>query len=228
VGDDRLDRELASLGILGDPVRRALYLHVVRAADAVGRDEAAAAVGIGRSLAAFHLDRLVEEDLLAAGYRRLSGRSGPGAGRPAKVYRPRRWISVTIPARDYELAARLLVEAVEPDQPGLVEGAARQGRALGEAARREIRGRRTRRALIVAAVALLDEHGFHPAVGRDGGIALGNCPFDALADDRPDTICRLNLALLRGVLEGLGIEHLEAVPRPRNGACCVVLRPPAE
>jgi predicted ArsR family transcriptional regulator len=220
---DRLDRDLASLGILGDPVRRALYLHVVRAPDAVGRDQAAAAVGVSRSLAAFHLDRLVEEDLLEADYRRLSGRAGPGAGRPSKVYRARREISVAVPQRDYELAARLLVEAVRPDQPGLSEAAHREGRAQGEAAGRGMRGRRTRRAQSAAAVALLEDRGFSPALGRDGRIRLGNCPFDALAAARPDTICRLNLALLRGILEGLGIEHLEASPRPRNGACCVVL-----
>lgn len=221
----QLDRDLASLGMLGDPVRRALFLYVIRAADAVGRDEAAAAVGIGRSLAAFHLDRLVDEELLEAGYRRLSGRTGPGAGRPAKVYRPRREIAVTVPERDYELAARLLVESVEPDQPGLLEGARRRGRELGEAARRRLRGRRTRRALSAAAVEWLEGQGFHPALGPGGEIRLGNCPFDSLATDRPDTICRLNLALISGVLEGLGIDHLRAAPRPRNGACCVVLRP---
>jgi predicted ArsR family transcriptional regulator len=224
VHTDRLDRELASLGILGDPVRRALYLYVVRAGDAVGRDEAAAAAGVGRSLAAFHLDRLVGEDLLEAEYRRLSGRAGPGAGRPAKVYRPGRGIAVTVPERDYELAARLLVDATSPDQPGLVEGAGRRGRALGEDATRAIRGRRTRRALTAEAMRLLEEHGFHPAA-VDGEIRLRNCPFDSLAADRPDTICRLNLALLGGVLEGLGAAHLEAAPHPRNGACCVVLRP---
>jgi predicted ArsR family transcriptional regulator len=223
VTDDRLDRDLASLGVLGDPVRRALYLHVVRAPDTVGRDQAAVAVGISRSLAAFHLDRLVEEGLLEADFRRLSGRAGPGAGRPSKVYRRRREIAVSVPRRDYELAARLLMGAIRPGHPGLGEAAHREGRALGEAARRGMRGRRTRRALSAAAVGLLEDRGFHPFLRPDGTIRLGNCPFDALAADHADTICRLNLAFLRGVIEGLGIDHLEAEPRPRNGACCVAL-----
>ncbi len=210
--------------MLGDPVRRALYLHVVRADDAVGREEAAAAIGIGRSLAAFHLDRLVDEELLEADYRRLTGRTGPGAGRPAKVYRPRRPISVTVPERDYELAARLLVDSLPPGGPGPSPGARRRGQDLGEAARAALRGRRTRRARTEAIVALLEEHGFRPEVGPDGTIRLGNCPFDALAADRPEAICGLNLELVRGILEGLGSEHLEAVARPRGGACCVEVR----
>ena len=53
----------------------------------VDGNEAAASVGISRALAAFHLDRLVKDGLLIPEYRRLSGRTGPGAGRPAKLYR---------------------------------------------------------------------------------------------------------------------------------------------
>ena len=81
---------------------------------AVGRDEAAGAVGVSAALAAFHLDRLVETGLLVPEYRRLSGRTGPGAGRPAKLYRraPRE-VSVSLPERRYETAARLFAETME-------------------------------------------------------------------------------------------------------------------
>ena len=85
----------------------------------VGRDEAAAAAGIGRALAVYHLDKLVESGLLTASYQRPPGRSGPGAGRPAKLYaRSGREFAVTVPPREYELAARLLVQAVEADPSG--------------------------------------------------------------------------------------------------------------
>src|SRR3954462_9711428 len=83
----RAEEELAALAPLAEPMRRRLYLHVATSAEAVGRDEAAAAVGISRALAAFHLDRLVDEGLLDTEFLRRSGRSGPGAGRPAKLYR---------------------------------------------------------------------------------------------------------------------------------------------
>ncbi len=123
--------DLASLSTLDDPVRRRLYEVVARQPGPVGRDEAAAAAGVGRALAVYHLDKLVDSGLLTATYQRPAGRSGPGAGRPAKLYaRADREFAVTVPPRSYELAARLLVHAVEADTSG-------QSRAaLGQAARR--------------------------------------------------------------------------------------------
>ncbi len=106
--------DLAALSSLDDPVRRRLYEVVRERTEPVGRDEAAAAAGVGRALAVYHLDKLVEAGLLTASYQRPPGRSGPGAGRPAKVYtRSDREFAVTVPPREYELAARLLVQAVE-------------------------------------------------------------------------------------------------------------------
>src|SRR6266566_9200597 len=103
--------DLASLNSLDDPLRRRLYEVVTSRAGPVSRDEAAAAAGIGRALAVYHLDKLVEAGLLTASYQRPGGRSGPGAGRPAKLYaRSGREFTVTVPPREYELAARLLVE----------------------------------------------------------------------------------------------------------------------
>ena len=77
--------QIAALSVLGEPSRRALYDHIVSAGDWVGRDAAADAAGIQRGVAAHHLDRLAEEGLLDVDYQRLTGRTGPGAGRPAKV-----------------------------------------------------------------------------------------------------------------------------------------------
>jgi predicted ArsR family transcriptional regulator len=128
---------LASLSSLDDPVRSRLYDFVSGRSEPVGRDEAAAAVGIGRALAVYHLDRLVEAGLLTASYQRPPGRSGPGAGRPAKVYiRSGREFAATVPPREYELAARLLARAVESDDSGrsraaLHEAAAELGAELG-------------------------------------------------------------------------------------------------
>ena len=131
--------DLASLSSLDDPVRRRLYELVTRHTEPVGRDEAAAAAGIGRALAVYHLDKLVESGLLTASYQRPAGRSGPGAGRPAKLYaRSDREFAVTVPPREYELAARLLAQVVESDASGrsraaLLEAARRLGAELGGA-----------------------------------------------------------------------------------------------
>ena len=123
--------DLASLSSLDDPVRRRLYEVVRERAEPVGRDEAAVAAGVGRALAVYHLDKLVEAGLPTASYQRPPGRNGPGAGRPAKLYtRSDREFAVTVPPREYELAARLLVQAVESDPSGNCRA------ALLEAARR--------------------------------------------------------------------------------------------
>ncbi len=133
--------DLASLSTLDDPVRRRLYEIVTRQDGPLGRDEAASAAGIGRALAIYHLDKLVESGLLTASYQRPAGRSGPGAGRPAKLYaRSDREFAVTVPPREYELAARLLVQVVESDASGrsraaLAEAARRLGAELGSAFR---------------------------------------------------------------------------------------------
>src|SRR5215472_9171327 len=95
--------DLESLSCLDDQVRRRLYA-VVSKAEPVGRDDAARAAGIGRALAAYHLDKLVEAGLLTATYQRLGGRTGPGAGRPAKLYaRSDREFAVSVPPPEYEL-----------------------------------------------------------------------------------------------------------------------------
>ena len=131
---DATDRALEQLAALAEPVRRRLYQYVASRPAAVGRDEAANAVGVSRALAAFHLDRLVDDGLLVAEYRRLTGRTGPGAGRPAKLYRlSEHEVEVSLPPRDYRLAAGVFADALDGGDD--VAGAARErGWAIGRAA----------------------------------------------------------------------------------------------
>ena len=111
---DELADDAAGIAALAEPVRRSLYEFVSRQPDAVSREQAAAAVGVPAHTAKFHLERLVTEGLLDVEFRRLSGRSGPGAGRPSKLYRrSSREIEVSLPQRHYDLLGRILAEAVE-------------------------------------------------------------------------------------------------------------------
>ena len=55
-------------------MRRSLYLYALAQGRAVSRDEAAAAVGIRRGLAAFHLDRLADDGMVEV----IVNDSGPG------------------------------------------------------------------------------------------------------------------------------------------------------
>ena len=221
---------ITAVAALGEPTRRRLFDWVAEQPDAVGRDQAAAALGIGRPLAAFHLDRLVEAGLLEVEYRRLTGRTGPGAGRPAKLYRASaREVQVSLPARRYDVVARLLAEgldeAADPAAREAVRAAARRrGRALGERARRELGPRpgraRTRSALVEA----LERTGYAPRPQPDGTIRLANCPYDALVADHRDLVCGANVALTGAVADGLGAQ-LEARLDPQPGWCCAVLTP---
>ena len=220
---------VGTAAVLAEPVRRALYEHVAGRDEPVDRDQAAAAAGIGRPLAAFHLDRLVAAGLLEVEYRRRSGRSGPGAGRPAKFYRRARGLDIelSLPARRYRMAAEIFAEGIDRRAGAAardeVRSAARErGATLGAAQR--VSGRsttqRSRRAARRELLSVLAGEGFEPTDdGRE--IRLRNCPFDVLAAEHRDLTCSMNLALLEGVVAGLGDSGLQAVARPVEGSCCV-------
>jgi predicted ArsR family transcriptional regulator len=215
--------DLASLSSLDDPVRRRLYEVVSRQPGPVGRDEAASAAGVGRALAAYHLDKLIESGLLTASYQRPPGRSGPGAGRPAKLYsRSDREFAVTVPPREYELAARLLVQVVEDDTSG------RSRAGLGEAARRlgaELGGafRQAKAGPHASVEGALAQQGYEPRSGGDGVIRLRNCPFHQLAESHRDVVCGMNLALVEGLVTGLRADGWRPVLDPQPGHCCVAI-----
>lgn len=226
----KLDEELARVAPLADPTRRRLYVIVASRPDGAGREEAAEVAGITRSLAAFHLDRLVEEGLLAIEYRRLTGRSGPGAGRPAKIYRRSGWqISLNLPPKNYELLARLMAQALVTGVGGsagdaLASAAHDLGADLGRQARRRAGARAGEERLLSEAAGVLDDCGFEAA--RDGvGLCLGNCPFSPLSQQFTEVVCRMNLSLMEGVAEGLHLRGSAPVLAPSPDRCCVVFQP---
>jgi predicted ArsR family transcriptional regulator len=211
---------VAALSALDDPVRRRLYDLVCASAAPVGRDEAAAELGITRTLAAYHLDKLAAQGLLTIAFERRSGRRGPGAGRPAKLYaRSTREVSVSVPPRDYGLAAVLLADAAANDETGATE------RALSAAADRlgrELAADEAAGEVDVAAA--LRARGYEPYEDEPGVLRLRNCPFHAAAQRQPEVVCGMNLALLRGMLDGLGVPGLTATLEPGPGRCCVAIR----
>ena len=228
--------DLASLSSLDDPLRRRLYEVVTSHPGPVSRDEAASEAGIGRALAVYHLDKLVESGLLTASYQRPPGRSGPGAGRPAKLYaRSDREFAVTVPPREYELAARLLVQAVEADPSArsravLAKAARRLGTELGSASRPSPAGRDAGEQDAAGPEAgerdvkgVLTQQGYEPCDGADGVIRLRNCPFHQLTEQHREVVCGMNLALVEGLVEGLGADGLRPVLDPQPGHCCVVI-----
>jgi predicted ArsR family transcriptional regulator len=218
-----LPDRVAALAALDDPTRRAVFDLVARAATAVSRDAAADALGVSRRSAAFHLDRLAELGLLVVEYRRPPGRSGPGAGRPAKLYRRTEdEMAVSVPERHYDLAGGLLAAAVTesigtgaPGQEVLHRTAYDAGKTIGAAADN--------------LHAALEDAGYEPRrQGHDSGaVVLGNCPFHRLAQQFTALVCGMNLQLLRGVADGAGDSSYLLELDPGPGRCCVWLRPAA-
>jgi predicted ArsR family transcriptional regulator len=217
--------QVAAVAALAEPTRRRLYEHVARSPQPVSRDEVAAATGVGRPTTAFHLDRLVADGLLDVHHERRSGRTGPGAGRPAKLYRRAECsVSVSLPERRYDLAGELLAAALAEaetsgERPAAVldRRAFRRGRELAEGAGA---GRD-------AVLGVLEEYGFEPRVADDV-ITLANCPFHVLAQEHTELVCGMNLRLLAGVVDVVPGCDLAASLRPGPGSCCVRLEPAGE
>ena len=220
--DQQRQRDLAALGLLDEPVRRQLYDWVVAQSGPVGREAAARAVGVSRALATFHLDKLAAAGLLDASYLRLTGRVGPGAGRPARVYRRAdRELSVSLPERRYARAADLFATALEVagdggPPPALSNAARKLGSELGRASRRGSPRTRLLKALAAG--------GYEPGTERDGAIRLRNCPFDALVDEHRTLVCGTNVAMAAGIVEGAGADELIPVLDAQPGFCCVTFR----
>ena len=221
-----------SIGALSDETRRALYEYVAAQPEPVTRDAAATAVGVAAHMARFHLDRLVEVGLLETEFRRLSGRTGPGAGRPSKLYRRSAGtVTVSLPQRRYDLVGHLLAAAIERASEGVPlsdavdEVSREEGRRIAASApASDLRTPDAETGDDLARVsATLGAHGYEPR--RDGdALTLANCPFDSLARDHTALVCSANLALIDGMLDGLGCRGLCAHGEPHEGQCCVAIR----
>ncbi len=226
-----VDQQFTGLAGLGDPIRRALYRHVAERGVPVSRDEAAHAAGISRPLAAYHLDKLVDDGLLEPRYHRRSSRRGPGAGRPAKHYvRADRQLELSLPPRDYAALAELLAHAVEADPSGaakaaLDHAAAALGAGLGTEAASWTAPDGDPDQVLAAVRQALAARGYEPYDDRDGTIRLRNCPFDRIAAQHRQLVCGANHAMLQALTDQVdgGPATVRAVLDPQPGRCCVTL-----
>jgi predicted ArsR family transcriptional regulator len=228
IGDDPIESAASSLAALADPIRRRLYRFVMGEPGAVSREQGAAGVGVPGHTAKFHLDRLVDDGLLDVEFRRLSGKTGPGAGRPAKLYRrSRRQIALSLPQRSYDLLSTILARGVEeavahgtPMGDVTSRVSRDEGHRIGAAAVQEVAEDEPLRRL----ARTLQPHGYEPRIA-DERMVLENCPFDTVARDHTDLVCGLNREFVDGVAEGLGCTGLAVSLEPSPGRCCVSARP---
>jgi predicted ArsR family transcriptional regulator len=227
------DDRIAAVASLDQPLRRQLHELLAVRDGWTDRDEAATALGVARSVAAFHLDKLADAGVVEVTFERTTGRAGPGAGRPSKMYRlAATEVSASMPERHYHLAGQLLADAVAdsmangtPIDQCLRQVARATGRAMGIEDRTDPDG--GVRAVASDVGAALERHGYEPCVLDEGEIALSNCPFHRLAEDHRSLVCGMNLDLLTGLVEGLNPDpalHARLAPVP--GYCCVRLSHP--
>ena len=218
--------QVAGVSALAEPARRALYLYVVAQPEPVSRDQAAAGAELPRHTAKFHLDKLVVDGLLDTEFRRLSGRRGPGAGRPTKLYRrSERQVSVTLPQRHYDLAGQILAGAVEDatrDGGPVLEAVQRAAAAAGHRLGAAVDPRGSSASPLDDVAAALAAHGYEPRVEGDA-VVLANCPFHALAREHTALVCGMNLHLITAMTEELGQLGVQATLQPAADRCCVRL-----
>ena len=213
----QFDQEVGDLAsALGDTTRRGIYVTVRESAEPMIASGIAELFGIHANVARHHLDHLVADGYLQVSHKRPAGRSGPGAGRPAKHYEPTaKDVSVQFPARRYDLLAELLLRIVERaalDDPGAIaeEVGREYGRELaaelgfGAEDGYEAAARAVARAMTGVGFEMEAQPGEHRFVTR-------HCPFGATADNHPDIVCRLDQGLVSGLLETASQQPLAIV-----------------
>lgn len=212
-------RRMAAVASLGDEKRRQLFEFVASSATAIGRDDAASALGLPRSTASFHLDRLVHDGLLSVEFQKPAGKAGPGSGRPAKMYRTAaREVGASVPDRNYDLAGELMATAIEhsvasnaPVRDSLLATAYREGKAMAQ-------GSRSFQEFLAA-------EGYQPEPDGEGGFVLANCPFHRLSDGHPGVVCVMNGAFLSGAAAGCGDSGERIMANAEPGHCCARIAP---
>ncbi|MFL5927886.1 MAG: helix-turn-helix transcriptional regulator [Gaiellaceae bacterium] len=199
-----------ALEAVGDPELRAALVWVRAQAQPVTADELAEADGVHRNVARSRLERLVAAGLLAAHYERRTGRTGPGAGRPAKIYSVAPQLeNIEFPTRQYEsLFGLLLAELPRAGRPERLRaiGVEFGGRLAQAAGLRPAKRARTGLERMCAAVRRLGYQAtlLELADGR-AVVATPMCPLRPLVREQPDA------ALVdRGMWAGLASAALAA------------------
>ena len=199
-------------GISARELRVAL-LYVRGQGGPVTADDAADALGVHRSVARGRLERLLAAGLLEASYARLSGRTGPGAGRPAKLYRSAPELeALEIPPRHLAtLVAHLLDEMPKGTrEQALRRAGERFGRDLARAAR--LRPRARVRDGLEQACAAVRSLGFQAVLesleGDTAVISTPTCPLRPLVVERPE-VAHLDRGMWAGLVER-AVRHTRA------------------
>jgi len=221
------------LDAIGDQELRETLLYTRARPLPVTADEVAAAHGVHRNVARGRLERLANAGLLIRSFERRTGRTGPGAGRPAKTYRVAPELSaIEFPERRYEQLIGLVVDAL-PERgrrDGLREIGVAFGRELAREARlRPAKGFRTALGRVCAGLGSL---GYQASVAEvtdeRAVITTATCPLRPLVRARP-RLAELDrgmwAALLARAFAGTAVDEIgcDTPNCQRDDADCRVL-----
>lgn len=168
--------------------------------------------------------------LLDVHYARKPGRSGLGAGRTSKYYRPSGLqLDVTIPERRYGFLGEILASAMatadrrESARSAAIRIGAEHGRLAGNEARRAGDGRqpvdRWLRCWRPSRASAMSRSNATMAPS-----SFGAARSSRLAKTAPEIVCGINHAFVDGVLQGLGANSIEGSLEPSEDGCCVRVR----
>jgi predicted ArsR family transcriptional regulator len=221
------------LAAVGDPELREALLFARSHARPVTADELAEAKRLHRNVARARLERLADAGLLAVAYERRTGRTGPGAGRPAKTYSVVPQLeSIAFPDEDESLAG-LLVDALvaHGGEEPLREVGFEFGRGLARSSR--LRAAKSLEAGFERVCAAVRRLGYQASLEHadDTGavIATPTCPLRPLVRARPEAVeidRGMWAALASCALEGVEVGEVRCETRDcfdDHASCKVVL-----
>ena len=199
-------REVERLDGIGRRELRAALMYVRKSGEPVTADDAATALGIHRGVARDRLEVLVRSGLLKTSFARRSGRSGPGAGRPAKLYAaaPEPQALEFPPRRIPALVARLIDELpAKRKRPRALRRAGENfGRDLADAA--DLRPAEQLPDGLERVCAAVRSLGFQAALDRldddTAVISTPTCPLRPLVAERLDA-AHIDRGMWAGLVE---------------------------
>jgi predicted ArsR family transcriptional regulator len=194
MGDEPLAEIDRTISALQDPTRRRILLdfHVHQAEWTAA--EVAEAVGVHRTVAHSHLERLV-----ALGYLVSRQRRGT-TGKPAKLYRlAGRQIDLSFPVRRFARLSALLAEALEGAPDG-IQHAREMGRGYGAS-------------LVTKPVdspesvlGQLTPLGAEYLLQGPNELIAQNCIFRQACNVAQDVVCELHAGILEGAFQTAGLD----------------------
>lgn len=200
---------LDRLAAAGDPQLRRILVYARGRRDPFTAAEAAEALGAHRNVARGRLDRLVAAGFLSVAFERPGGRGGPGAGRPAKVYRVAPELE-TVEFPDRRLVELIGLLARKQSARALREAGEDYGRALAAGA-----GLRPTRNIAAGLESLCDalgSLGFQASVvsveGDRAELTASTCPLRPLVVDHSKA-AGIDGGMWAGLVEG-GVRGLSA------------------